>query len=74
MLIFIDLLVDLILGFVTAISHKKPADSNSQSTIILVLQDNRLTNCASHPKIIDLPYIVIVELKYRFVLHEKILN
>ena len=30
MLIFVCLLVDLILGFVTAIWHKKPVDSNSQ--------------------------------------------
>ena len=46
MLIFVCLLVDLILGFVTVISHK---NLELASTIIFVLQANRLTKCASHP-------------------------
>ena len=46
MLIFVLLLAYFILGFVSAIWHEKPVESNSQSTIILVLQANRLTKCA----------------------------
>ena len=47
-LIFVCLHVELILGFVTAIWHEKPVDSNShQLSIILVLQVNWLTNCAT---------------------------
>ena len=46
MLIFVCLLLDLILGFVTVISHK---NLELASTIIFVLQANQLTKCASHP-------------------------
>ena len=50
MLIFACLLVDLILGFVTAISTWETSGLELASTIILVLQANRLTKCVSHPK------------------------
>ena len=45
-LIFVYLHVELILGFVTSIWHEK---LELASTIILVLQANQLTKCASHP-------------------------
>ena len=43
MLIFVCLLVDLIFGFITAISHEKPVGSNSHRLSPLYLQANQLT-------------------------------
>ena len=48
MLIFVCLLVDLTLGFVTAIWHEKSVGIELASTNILFSQANRLTKYASH--------------------------
>ena len=50
-LVLVCLRDDLILAFfVAAIWDGKPVDSNSKSTITLLLQANRLTKSANHPK------------------------
>ena len=46
---FVCLLDELILGFVTAIWHWEPVDLNSHQLSPLYYKVNRLTKCASHP-------------------------
>ena len=48
-LIFVYFIVELILGFVTVTWHEKTGGLEFASTIILVLQTNRLAKCASLP-------------------------
>ena len=49
MLIFVCLLVDLILGFCYSYLTLETGGLELATTIILVLQANQLTKCASHP-------------------------
>ena len=51
MLIFVCLLVDLIQGFFYSCLTLETGGLELASTIILVLQANRLTKCASHPRL-----------------------
>ena len=50
---FVCVLDELILGFVTAIWHWKSADLNSHRLSPFYYKANRLTKCASHPKYND---------------------
>ena len=49
MLVFVCLLDDLIVGFCWEKLTRKTGGLELASTIIVVLQANRLTKCASHP-------------------------
>ena len=51
MLIFVCLLADSIQGFCYSYMASETGGLELASTIILVLQANRLTKCASHPKV-----------------------